>query len=143
MKKLQGLMIGSFFGIILITGCAKQEQSDLETKETSEALETNISQTIEKTKTAIITSTATEAINIAKTLDTKEEKLSYLVTQASNLYNSEKFQDVIDIAQYILTYLDKNSHVAKNLFEKATSKLTSLLKEKASDYTQKLNSFGQ
>ena len=66
-----------------------------------------------------------------------------MVTQANNLYSSEKFQDVVDIAKYILTYLDKDSQPAKNLLDKAKSKLTSMLEQKASDYSQKIGNFGK
>lgn len=85
-----------------------------------------------------------EAINIAKTLASTQEKVSYLTTEAQALYRSEKFQDVVNIAQYILTYLDSNSQTAKDLLDKAKTKLIEVAQKGATDLIKnKLNSSGK
>ena len=74
-----------------------------------------------------------QAIEIAKTLKTAEEKAKYLIAQAEAFYNSKRFQDAIDIAQYILRYVDKDSQEAKNLLEKAKDALASAATQKVED----------
>ena len=63
------------------------------------------------------------AISEAKTMQTTQEKVDYLVGQAKAFYNSDDFQGAIDIAQYVLRYLDKDSSAAKDLLEKAKTQL--------------------
>jgi uncharacterized protein YpiB (UPF0302 family) len=63
------------------------------------------------------------AIDVAKTMDTVREKTDYLVSQAKAFYNSNDFQAAVDIAQYIIRYLDKDSQAAKDLLEKAKEQL--------------------
>jgi len=63
------------------------------------------------------------AIEVAKTMETLEEKANYLVGQAKAFYNSKQFQDSIDAAKYVLRYLDKESQAAKDLLEKAKEAL--------------------
>ena len=85
-----------------------------------------------------------EAIDIAKTLATTQEKVSYLTTEAEALYKSEKFQDVVNIAQYILTYLDGDSQIAEDLLNKAKTKLVEMAQKGAANLVEnKLNSFGK
>ena len=62
---------------------------------------------------------SSDAIKIAKSMDTLEEKTNYLIGQAKAFYNSKDFQDSVEIAQYILRYLDRDSAEAKSLIEKA------------------------
>jgi len=64
-----------------------------------------------------------KAIDMAKTLQTTQEKADYLIGQAKAFYNSKDFQGAVDIAQYILRYLDKDSTAAKDLLEKAKEQL--------------------
>ena len=47
-----------------------------------------------------------EIIAQAQSLKTVKEKIDYLISQAQTFYNSENFQDVVEIAQYILQYLE-------------------------------------
>jgi len=42
--------------------------------------------------------TAQEAIDIAKRMETVKQKKDYLITQAKSSYNSEQFQEVVEIA---------------------------------------------
>jgi len=61
-----------------------------------------------------------EAIETAKTMEVStEEKVKYLTSQAKAFYNSKQFQDSVDVAQYVLRYLDRDSQEAKELFEMA------------------------
>jgi gas vesicle protein len=63
------------------------------------------------------------AIDNVKTMQTVQEKTDYLVSQAKAFYNSKDFQGAVDIAQYVLRYLDKDSQQAKNLLEEAKNKI--------------------
>ncbi|MDP8234137.1 MAG: hypothetical protein P9M06_04990, partial [Candidatus Saelkia tenebricola] len=75
MRKMMFLMVSMILASsILITGCSKEGT----------------------------VASSMDAIDIAKTLATTQEKISYLTTEAETLYRSEKFQDVANIAQYIL-----------------------------------------
>ncbi|MCM8756549.1 MAG: hypothetical protein NC817_00740 [Candidatus Omnitrophica bacterium] len=64
-----------------------------------------------------------EAIKNAETLNNVQEKINYLIKQAEAFYNSKEFQQAIQIAQYILNNLDKDSQSAKDLMEKAKVQL--------------------
>ena len=68
--------------------------------------------------------TSRSAIDIAKSMSSKLQQTSYLINQAKTFYNSKQFQDTVDIAQYILRYLDKDSTAAKNLLTMAKEQLT-------------------
>jgi len=74
-----------------------------------------------------------EAIDVAKKMQDTQEKVNYLIGQAKAFYNSQEFQDAINTAQYILTYLDKNSTAAKNLLEKAKQALADKAKGAVDD----------
>jgi hypothetical protein len=71
------------------------------------------------------------AIDTAKTMQTTQEKVDYLVGQAKAFYNSKEFQGAVDIAQYILRYLDKDSPAAKELLTKAQEALAAQAKSAA------------
>ena len=79
-----------------------------------------------------------EAIETSKTMQTVQEKADYLVGQAKAFYNSKDFQGVVDTAQYILTYLDKNSEEAKSLLEKAKGQLKEAAGKALGDMQQKV-----
>lgn len=83
-------------------------------------------------------STSKDAINFAQSLSTIEAKINYLLQQAKLFYNSKDFQQTIDIVQYVLTYLDKNSQEAKNLLEKAKEQMAALAQEKLDDLKNKI-----
>ena len=82
-----------------------------------------------------------EAIQTAKAMETDEEKIDYLIAQTKAFYNSKEFQDAVDIARYILRYLDRDSQEAKNLLEKAKDALEAQLKAAAEDAKKNLPSF--
>ncbi len=64
-----------------------------------------------------------DAITKAQAMATVKEKVDYLVAQAQAFYNSKDFQNVVDIGQYILSSVDKDSQAAKDLIAKAKNAL--------------------
>lgn len=83
------------------------------------------------------------AIETAKAMQTTEERVDYLVGQAKAFYSSKDFQDAIDTAQYILSYLDKDSQAAKDLLEKAKKALTEAAEGAVEDVKNKIGDFGK
>lgn len=77
---------------------------------------------------ADIVETSMQVIEAAKSLETTQQKIDYLVEKAQGFFDSEMFQEVVDTAQYILTYLDKDSLAAGDLLTKATDALASKAK---------------
>ena len=75
-----------------------------------------------------------EAISVAKTMETTEQKVNYLVGQAKSFYNSKEFQGAVDIAQYILRYLDSDSQ---------QEALSSKVKGAVEDAKKGLSGFGK
>ncbi|MCK5706578.1 MAG: hypothetical protein KAI43_02905 [Candidatus Aureabacteria bacterium] len=69
------------------------------------------------------------AIENTKSMETVEEKVDYLVGQANAFIKSEDFQMAVDVAQFILSSLDKNSVEAKDLLELAKKGLKAAAKE--------------
>ncbi|MCM8784472.1 MAG: hypothetical protein NC818_06890 [Candidatus Omnitrophica bacterium] len=84
-----------------------------------------------------------DAVDFAKTLTTVEAKINYLLQQAKAFYNSKDFQQTIDIVQYILANLDKNSQEAKSLLEKAKEQLAALAQKKVDDLKSKITDFSK
>ena len=84
-----------------------------------------------------------EAIELAKAMETVQPKADYLIKQARAFYNSKEFQQSIDIAQYILRAVDKDSQAAKDLLEKAKQALTQAAQGVVGGVTQKLPGFGE
>jgi len=79
------------------------------------------------------TASSKEAIKTAKAMETDQEKIDYLIGQAKAFYNSKEFQGTVDIARYILRYLDKDSQAAKDLIEKAKQALAQQVKSVVED----------
>ncbi|MGB2600065.1 MAG: hypothetical protein WBB86_07575 [Candidatus Omnitrophota bacterium] len=61
----------------------------------------------------------TAAIDNAKALKTTDEQAKYLMGQAQAFINVKEFQYAVDVLQYVLRYLDKDSAEAKQLLRKA------------------------
>jgi hypothetical protein len=95
MKKalLLGLVICLSCGMLLSAGCTKKSVS------------------------------SNEAIQNSQSFKTIQEKVNYLVNQAQAFYNSKEYQQAVNVAQYVLNNLDKNSQQAKDLIEKAKAQL--------------------
>ena len=83
------------------------------------------------------------AIETAKAMETAKEKADYLMAQAKAFYNSKEFQQAIDIAQYILTFLDKDSQAAKDLLEKAKDALVAQAGGAIEDIKKGFSGFGE
>jgi hypothetical protein len=67
-----------------------------------------------------------EAIESSKTMQDVKQQASYLMGQANAFYNSKNFQEAVNIAQYVLSYLDKNSQEAQSLLDKAKEQIKAL-----------------
>jgi hypothetical protein len=63
------------------------------------------------------------AIEKSKSMATVEEKADYLIKQAETFMNSKDFQQAVEVAQYVLAEVDKESVKAKDLLEKAKAEL--------------------
>jgi len=115
MKKglILGIVMALFFGLVL-TGCGVKKAES-----------------------------SREAISVAKTIETTEQKVNYLVGQAKSFYNSKEFQGAVDIAQYILRYLDRDSQQAKDLLQEAKEALTSKVRGAVEDAKKGLSGFGK
>ena len=74
-----------------------------------------------------------DAISISKTMATTQEKVNYLVSQAKSFYGSKEFQGAVDIAQYVLRYLDSDSAQAKKLLDDAKAALTAEAQKRLED----------
>jgi len=84
-----------------------------------------------------------EAITNAKTLETAGEKVNYLVAQGKAFYNSKEFQEAVDIAQYILTHLDRDSKEGRDLLEKAKNELSKQVQSALQDAKKNFKGFGK
>ena len=118
MKRLLVLVMVACVGIVLVfSGCAKKA------------------------------ATSNDAISQANTLKTVDEKVKYLVSQANDLMNSKQYQQAVNVAQYILSNLDKNSADAKSILQKAADMLKAeankALDTVKGDVQNKLGSFGK
>ncbi len=87
--------------------------------------------------------TTQDAINETKTMPTVQEKTDYLVKQARSFYNSKEFQGAVEIAQYILRYLDKDSPAAKNLLQEAQDAIAGQLKQKMEEAKKSFPGLGK
>ncbi|HOD11866.1 MAG TPA: hypothetical protein PLO93_06445 [Candidatus Omnitrophota bacterium] len=80
---------------------------------------------------------ASEAIDSAQSLKTVSEKADYLIKQAEAFYNSKEFQQAIQVAQYVLNNLDKESKPAQSLIEKAKAELQAAAQKAVGDAANK------
>jgi hypothetical protein len=79
-----------------------------------------------------------DAIATSKTMQTVQQKADYLIGQAKAFYNSKDFQQAIDIAQYVLANVDKDSVAAKDLIEKAKAELAKIGQQKLDEMKSKI-----
>jgi 2-oxo-4-hydroxy-4-carboxy--5-ureidoimidazoline (OHCU) decarboxylase len=104
-------------------GCGCSSDKDTPNSKISQPSQAISKKTQETIK---ISQKAREAIETAKSFNAISDQVNYLVEQAQKFYDSEQFTEVIDIAEYILQYLDKNSQEAKNLLMEAHKALASV-----------------
>lgn len=90
---------------------------------------------------------SSEAIESAKAMDSVESQIQFLVSEANGFINSEKFDEAIQTAKYILSNLDQNSEDARSLIEKAQAEIKAMAQQKAEelkgDVQNKLGNLGQ
>lgn len=72
-----------------------------------------------------------EAYQTAGKLKTAQEKANYLVHQARAFYNSKQYMETVELAQYILAKLDKNSAAANDLLARARKQIDVTVKAAA------------
>jgi len=89
------------------------------------------------------TESSQAAIQKAQTMATIQEKTTFLVNEAQAFYNSKQFQSAVDVAQYVLRYLDKDSTAAKDLLQKAQEALTAQLQQAGAEAKKTISGFGQ
>ena len=85
--------------------------------------------------------TSKAAIEASKAMQTVKDKVNYLIGQAKSFYSSKKFQDVVNVAQYILTNLDKNSKQAQSLLKRAKNQIAAMAQKKADEVKSKISGF--
>lgn len=87
---------------------------------------------------AQVSAAVTEVIKKSEVFKTVAEKANYLIGQADAFYKTEKFQQAIETAQYVLNNLDKNSQPAKDLIEKAKAQMKATAQGTMGNVTNKL-----
>ena len=83
-----------------------------------------------------------EAIQAAQAKPSKEEKVQYLAQQAQQFISSKKYDEAVDVAQYILDKLDSRSADALAIMEKAKAEMQQVAKGAVDDAKKKLDSLG-
>jgi hypothetical protein len=78
-----------------------------------------------------------EAIKASEAMQTVQQKVDYLIGQANAFYNSKDFQSTVDVANYVLQKLDKNSQQAQDLLQKAKSQIQAAVKSGVTDVKSK------
>ena len=86
--------------------------------------------------------TADQAIEQSKSQGSVDAQAKYLVSEANAFVNSQKFDEAIATAKYVLANLDANSQEAKSVIEKATAELKAMAEQKAQELKNKLNNIG-
>ena len=83
-----------------------------------------------------------DAIQVAQNKPSKEEKIKYLAQQAQQFISSKKYDQAVDVAQYILDNLDSRSASALAILEKANDEMQQVAQGAVDDAKKKLNSLG-
>lgn len=86
--------------------------------------------------------TADQAIEQSKSVGDVQAQAKYLISEANAFVNSQKFDEAIEAAKYVLANLDANSQEAKSILEKATAEIKKLAEQKAAELKNKLNNIG-
>lgn len=84
-----------------------------------------------------------EALDTAKGMETVDEKINYLEKQANAFYKAKEYKEAIQISQYIISELDKNSEAAKSMISDAKEQLEKEAKSSAEDMSNKLKNLGK
>ena len=83
--------------------------------------------------------TSQEAIELSKAKQSVEEQVDFLIGEANAFVNSQKFDEAINTAKYVLAELDKNSQEAQSIIEKAKAELERLAREKMDEAKAEAN----
>ena len=83
-----------------------------------------------------------QAIQNSKGINSVEEQVKYLMREANTFVNSEKFDEAVALAQYILSELDQNSQEAKSILKQAEEKLKALAAQKLQEMGKDLDMKG-
>jgi len=138
-KQVLNISIGMFVLCLIFSGCSQQgSQSNQAEAPEAQSMGAKMAKVEQK-----VAATAQEAINYAKKIEDVKAKKDYLIAQAQNFYKSEDFQQVVDVAQYVLAYVDKDSAEAKNLLDKAKKELQAAVDGAVTDVKDKMGSFGK
>jgi len=86
--------------------------------------------------------TADQAIEQSKSVGDVQAQAQYLVGEANAFVNSQKFDEAIVTAKYVLANLDANSQEAKSVLEQATAEIKKMAEQKAGELKNKLESMG-
>jgi hypothetical protein len=89
------------------------------------------------------TASSSEAIEQAKQMQSVEDQVKFLVSEANAFLNSQKFDEAVNTAKYVLGQLDANSQDAKSIIEKAQAELKKLAEQKMQDVKGALGNIGQ
>lgn len=73
--------------------------------------------------------TSSEAIANAKSINSVDAQVDYLVKQAEMFYASKEYKEAVTTAQYVINNIDKESEAAQNLVEKAKAEMSGALKD--------------
>ncbi len=86
---------------------------------------------------------AADAIKQSVNQGSVQQQIDYLVLQAKSFIGAQKYDQVVAVANHILSNLDQNSTQAKELLNVAQAKLKEKSQALVSDAQNKLNSFMQ
>lgn len=132
MRNVFYCMIAGMVIMVMAAGCSKSTTQDDE-QASSKNSTVNIQEKVAKT--------ADEAIKFAKTLESVNQKKDYLLAQAQSLYDSEELEEVVQIAKYVLEYVDNDAALAKQLLEKATQDLEAMARGGIDQAAKKIEGF--
>lgn len=123
--------------VLLSSGCSKKTENEQAVSGVKAPASEQNSAAVSQPAAA----TARESIALAQTIKTVAEKKDYLISQAETFYKSKQFEQVAEVGQYILQYVDKDSVKAKDLIEKAKAQLQAQAKNAVNGVKQTLDGF--
>ena len=71
-----------------------------------------------------------EAINTAKAMDSAEKQMKYLESQANAFLKAKEYTDAVELSNYVLRNLDKESKKAREILDQATKEMRALFEDK-------------
>lgn len=81
--------------------------------------------------------TPKEAIETSKTMDATKARVNYLVAQAKAFYKAKDYKGSIELAKYVINFVDENSTAAQDILKKAQADLKAQMEQAASDLKKK------